>query len=688
MARRASRTYRSASRPAERPAGGGRDAGPKLWPHAIAIVLLGALAYSNSLAGPFVLDDSVTIIDNPDIRRMWSLSSLRSSWGESAVLGRPLVAMTFAINYAIDGLNVTGYHVVNIAVHILCALVLLVLIRRVCRSTLFAFVCASLWVLHPLNTEVVNYISQRTESMMALFYLLAVYASVRAHAASRPAPWLAAAVVASALGSVCKQSMVTVPLALLLIDCTLFFDSPREAFRRRWRFYAAVAAASWLVVTLTVMTHPPSRSVGFSSGPNPWVYLLNQSVILTRYLALTLWPRELVSNYGYPRPLTLTDVLPQMLFITTLLGLTVVALRYRPKLGLLGAWCFLTLGLTSSIAPIANEVGAERRMYLPLAALVILGVSPIAQLSKHLLRTRPARSRTLAIAGVGLWAAVAAALGAGTFVRNRDYASGLLLSQTTFERWPSGFTRHALAHELLLVGRREEAGAHLREAIRDDPRAHFTLGRMLYEDGRLREAREQLEEFVRKRPLLVEAVDARAMIGEALLADGRLDDAREQFRRVLTMQPSYFHAHLALGNVLLAQQRPDEAVAQYRLYLANGGNREDGWIGLGLAAQRAGRFDDAVQAFRRATELFPQSGVAHRNLATMLLAQGHTDEAVRYAARAAELLADSKSHELLGVALTEQGQLDAAIDRFRHSLRLDPSNADAQEHLDQVLRAR
>ena len=482
---------------------------PRVWPFAAALLLLGALAYANSLDGAFVIDDYPSIVDNPDLRTPWSLSLLRSAWGESALLGRPLAALTFAINYSIDGLDVRGYHVGNIVVHLLCALALFGVIRRVRHSVVFAFVCASLWVLHPLNSEVVNYISQRTESMMALFYLVTIYASVRAHAAPRPRPWLAAAVAATVLGTLSKQSMATVPLALVLVDYALFYDSLRSALRSRWRFYAAVAAASGLAVSVTLLVSPRFSSVGFASGPSPWVYLLNQSVMITRYLTLTVWPRDLVSDYGSPFPYTLTDVLPQMVFVGGLFVLTAIALRYRPKLGLLGAWVFLTLALTSSVAPMVNEVGAERRMYLPLTALVILGVPPFARLSQHLTRHGRVPSRAVAAGCVVLWAVSAAALGARTVARNRDYSSPLRLAQVTLERWPTGYTRHGVAEQLLVVGRREEALAHLREAIRDNPRAHFTLGRVLFEDGHLREAREQLEAFVRLRPSCVEAVEAR-----------------------------------------------------------------------------------------------------------------------------------------------------------------------------------
>ena len=408
-----------------------------------------------------------------------------------------------------------------------------------------------------------------------------------------------------------KQSMVTVPLAVVLVDRVFFFESLPEAFRRRWRFYTALAA-SWLVIVMLVLVGPRAHSVGFSSGVSPWTYLLNQSLMITRYLALTVWPRGLVADYGFPRALAFTDVIPQMLFIAALLALTAVALRYRPKLGFLGAWFFLTLAATSSVVPIATEVGAERRMYLPLAALVVLAVSLFAWLSNHVQTTRLARtSRTVAIACVGVWAAVAASFVAGTVARNREYSSALQLARTSLDRWPTGHARHVLGNELLKIGRRDEAIAYLREAIRDDSRAHYTLGVVLFQDGRFPEAREQLQEFVRLEPLLLEAVNARSLIGRTLFADGQLDAAAEQFALARAMQPSFPDAHLGLGEVRFAQQRYADAIVEYRAYLSGNGANDGAWMNLGIALQRTGQDDDAVRAFRRAAELNPRSGSAH-----------------------------------------------------------------------------
>ena len=687
MSRRSSIAHSQIQQVLEAPSAPPRRVDPRIWLGAAALVLLGALAYANSLAGVFIIDDYYTIVDNPDIRMPLSASLARSSWGESAVLGRPLVALTFAINYSLHGLDVAGYHIGNMAVHLLCALVLFGLVRRISHSVVFAFVCASVWMLHPLNSEVVNYISQRTESMMALFYLLTIYASVRAHAAARPWPWIVAALLACALGVLSKQSMITIPLAVLLVDYTLFYDSFRAAIRSRWWFYLGVTVATLGPGLTTLYLSPTSNAVGLGSGPSPWLYLLNQSVIITRYVRLSVWPSDLVTEYGYPVTYSLMDVLPSMLFVGGLFVLAVVALRYRKKLGLLGMWFFLTLGVTSSVAPIATEVGAERRMYLPLIALVVLGVAPFAQLSRHLMRHGRLPSRAVTAGCVLLWAATAAALGATTAARNREYSSGLVLASVTFERWPTAYSRHWLAEELLIAGRREEAIVQLRRAIDGDARAHFTLGRVLFEDGHFREALEQLQTFVRLEPLRMEAVEARAMMGRALIAEGRLDQAAEQFRRVLQMQPSFFDAHLGLAEVLSAQQRYGEAATRYRAYFTSGGTNPGAWMPYGIALARAGRTDEAIQVLRRAIEQFPNAPEAHRSLAAMLMTRQDVASAAQHAQRAVALdPGDSAAHDLLGVTLAAQGRLEQAAFQFREALRLDATNDTARDHLEQVLR--
>jgi hypothetical protein len=241
------------------------------------------------------------------------------------------------------------------------------------RADGLALACALVWVLHPLNTEVVNYVVQRTESMMALCYLTTLYCALRAWANPGAWSWRIAAVAACAAGMASKESMVTAPLMVLVYDRVFLYPSLAAAFRERRSLYLGLAG-TWVVLAV-LMLGEPRTSVGFDAGVSPFTYFLNQLPIIGRYLWLTVWPRPLVTDYGLPQPaLGALDVIVPGLVVLALGVATLLALRRHRMLAFLGVWFFVTLGPTSSVVPIATEVGAERRMYLPLMVLAVLAV--------------------------------------------------------------------------------------------------------------------------------------------------------------------------------------------------------------------------------------------------------------------------------------------------------------------------
>ena len=221
------------------------------------------------------------------------------------------------------------------------------------------------------------------------------------------------AVASCVAGLACKESMVTAPVAVALYDRVFLFDSWKAAVRRRRGLYAGLAA-TWILAAILIAAGPRAGVAGFSSGVSPWTYLMNQAVIITGYLRLTVWPDALVIFYGWPEALTAADVMPYLVFIAALIALTAIGLWRRPALGFLGAWFFLTLAPASSIVPVATEVGAERRMYLPLMALAVLAVVAVDYVWKRL----PIR-RQLPVPLVAA-VAVAALLAGVTVARTRE----------------------------------------------------------------------------------------------------------------------------------------------------------------------------------------------------------------------------------------------------------------------------
>jgi Flp pilus assembly protein TadD len=595
------------------------------------ILLAGALTYANSLSGPFVFDDRGTILDNSTIERLWHRSVLAAPH-ETPAAGRPVVNVSFALNYAVGERNVRGYHLGNILSHLLCALLVFAIVRRTldasslrppAASLNIALAVALIRAVHPLNSEVVDYISQRTESLMAFFYLSTLYASIRAAFAPRSRRWEALAVICCALGMASKESMVTAPLMVLAYDRVFIFDSFKTALQTRWRLYLGLAAG-WIVLAVLVATNPRSLSAGFSAhDAAPWTYLLNQAVMIARYLQLAVWPVPLAIYYGWPLPLTLGDVWPQMLLVVTLLALTIVALVRYPKLGILGVWFFVTLAPTSSIVPIATEVGAERRMYLPLVAVILLLVLAGARLWQGMTRALSLRvsSRADGLAAICVLALVIGLLAARTFYRNGEYASSFRLAETTLERWPTPAAHSMFGTELAALGRFAEAEAHLRQASPDFPPARYYLGTVLARVGKQTEAVAELETFIRARdqPAALDQVHlARAQLAEIFMKQSDWTRAAGQYALMVEARPADREARGLLAAALVRQHSYDQAIEHYRVLVAEHPHDLQALSGLGVALASSGRLEEAVAVLRRVVELDPANDHAQQNLARAL----------------------------------------------------------------------
>jgi hypothetical protein len=185
------------------------------WIAGAALVLAAVVVYSRSLDVPFVFDDAPAVVNNPTLRNLWSIDIFSPPANGSGVTGRPLVNVTLAINYAIGGSRPFGYHVVNLLLHAAAGLALFGLLRRTLKrpavparlrnaATGLSFMVALLWTLNPLQTESVICVVQRTEVLVGVFYLLTLYAFVRAADSGASNRWRLVCVGACCLGMASK----------------------------------------------------------------------------------------------------------------------------------------------------------------------------------------------------------------------------------------------------------------------------------------------------------------------------------------------------------------------------------------------------------------------------------------------------------------------------------------------------
>jgi Flp pilus assembly protein TadD len=594
----------------------------------VVLVVACVLAYATSLSNPFLYDDQTAIVKNTTIRTLSPVSVPLSPPRDTPVAGRPLVNLSLAFNYAYGGLDVTSYHVTNLALHMLVALALFGVVRRTIKSDGLALAAALVWAVHPLTSEVVNYTVQRTESMMALCYLATLYCAIRASAHPGGVTWLVAAVVACAAGMASKESMVTAPLMVLVYDRVFLYPSLVAAWRERRALYIGLAA-TWGVLAL-LMLGQPRTSVGFGAGVGVWTYFLNQLSLIARYLFLTVWPRPLVVDYGLPRAIGITDVILPGLLVVALGVATLVALRRHKALGFLGVWFFVTLAPTSSVVPIATEVGAERRMYLPLMALAVLAVIGVSRL---LARRLGAESRVPA----AVLAVVCVLLAAGTTVRTLEYRSVRTIAQTNVDRYPHGRARLALASELVAANEHRAAMQQLEEAVKDYPQARLGLATELATTGRMADAVVQAQEFIRLLPDNAEVPTARDLMGRAYALQGLYEPAVEQFTMLTHARPNDAGPYISLGDAQLRQRRVDEAIASYDSALKRKPGDPDILGQLGLALGAAGRRREASLVFDNAAAARPNDLRLLNLLGRSLAAEGRYGEAVLPMRRIVEL---------------------------------------------------
>jgi Flp pilus assembly protein TadD len=586
---------------------------------AVAVLLLaGVVAYSNSFSAPFLFDDNPAIADNPTIREIWPPWAVLSPPDTGAgVNGRPVINLSFAINYALGGLDVHGYHAANLAIHLCAALTLFGIIRRTLRQPVLrprfgdhalpvAFVTALGWMLHPLQTESVIFIEQRTESLMGLFYLLTLYAAIHGMEPARPRRWQILAFLTCLVGMATKEVMVSAPLIVLLYDRTFVAGTFREAWDRRKWSYVSLGATWVLLGWLVLKAGGGSRggTCGFGSGITWWQYLFTQAEGIVRYLKLSIWPHPLVVDYGTYIARNPAVIVPCMLFLATLGVATVVALWRWPIWGFAGVWFFAILAPSSSVWPLATQTLAEHRMYLPLAAVVTLAVVGL-----HSFIGR----RGLFVATV-----LAVVFGVLTFRRNADYRSALEIWTDTVAKCPDNArAQYGLGDILLRAGRAAEAIPFYERALGINPNLPDVcsdLGNALSEVGRAPEAIRCYEQALRLKPNHPEAHNN---LGAVLYAAGRMPEAIQHYEQALQAKPDYTEAEFNLGLALFDTGRLDEAIAAFRVVVQRNPELVAAWCSLGRALERSGRTAEAATSFEEALRRAPDSVEARDGLARL-----------------------------------------------------------------------
>ena len=579
---------------------------------ALLLVGLTVGAYIPALNGGFIWDDDDYVQDNLTLR---SLAGLGQIWFQPGATRQyyPLVHTTYWLEYRLWGLNPTGYHVVNVILHALSAVLVWRLLIRL--QVPGAWAAAALFALHPVHVESVAWITERKNTLSGAFYLSAAWAYLRYEAARRPRLyWTALVLFAAALLS--KTVTCTLPAALLLVLWWKGQTPMRRTAIALAPFFALGVAMSGVTVWME------RHSVG-AWGPEWDLSLVERGLIAGRalwfYAAKLLVPLDL--TFIYPRwAIDATAVWQYVYPVGTLgVGILLWALRERWGRGPLTGVLFFAGTLTPALGffnfyPMLYSFVADHFQYL-----ASLGLLALAAAGGHRAWTRLGQSA----AGPVALALVLSLCVLLTWRQGQVYADLETLWRDTLQKNAGAWIAHNnLANILKERGQLDQAVGHYRQALLLKPgsaQIHLNLADAHQARGESAAALRHYRRALKAEP---DRVETYLKLGNALLGQNASAEAIEHYRQALRLAPNLALAHSNLGAALAIQRQDAEAIEHYRRALQLKPDFAEAHNNLGRLLALQGQFTAAIEHYRRALQLKPTYRQARANLAEALQAVG------------------------------------------------------------------
>jgi|WetSurMetagenome_2_1015567.scaffolds.fasta_scaffold00068_7 protein O-mannosyl-transferase len=571
----------------------------------VCLFILGLLIYSNTFHSPFVFDDPDYILNNPVIKDFSYFSDpskideLPNRMGtiKAQFRNRIVGHLSFWVNYSIHGLDVTCYHLVNLAIHLLNALLVYLLIILTFRTPflsertsidpgfnadtgrLIAFLCALLFVAHPLQTQAVTYISQRFTVLATLFCLLSLILYIKARFSDKSPHRYAyyfISLVSVILAMKTKEISFTFPLIITLYEFMFLEGNLKKRIACLLPFILTMS-----IIPLTLLYAGSSDSLlknisevsRETASISRMDYLFTQFSVINTYISLLFLP--LFQNLDYDYPVYKSFFMPQVwlpfLFLVAIL-IFALYLYYRSRSETKFSWrsrlisfgilfFFITLSVESSVIPI-RDVIFEHRVYLPSFGFFLCVVTGIIfireRISEPLKRTIIPSMLLIALIFAG-----------AAYARNLVWSSALSLYADVVEKSPvKARPYYNLGNYYHSAGDIRAAGREYMAAIKLDPKhpgAHNNLGVCYGILGRLDEA---VREFKREIKLRPDFVDTHTNLGVTLCMQGKFDEAISEYLIALKLDPNNAGTHLGLGRCYFSGKEFSKAVAEFGTVLS------------------------------------------------------------------------------------------------------------------------
>lgn len=612
------------------------------------------LAWSNTFNVPFIYDDISNIVDNAFVHTLWDDGTIFSPYSSAIHLSimRKVGMWTFRLNYAAGGLSLPGYHIVNLCIHIVNAMLAWAVVDRALRSDalaphfgkhaeLAAWAVAAAWALHPLQTEAVTYIVQRLESLMSLFYLATLFCWSRGVDRGE-LRWFVLAFVMCCLGMNTKEVMITAPFVVFLYD-GIFLSPSWVGPLRRWPLYLALLVPAGVLVCLDIFVlNPALAHFPFERQVPVLSYLATEQHAVLHYLRLIVWPSPLIFDHGWPEARSFADIFPYAVVNLIACAAAAWGLFHRRSAGFAVASYFIILSPSSSVIPLMQDFVIEHRAYLPSLPIITLLLLGACRLTFHFIGS----DRMLTPIFAAALSVLLCCLGGLTYLRNGDYQTVLALWADTVQKVPG------------------------------NAKALFNLGLHQSRNGLLDEAEQTLLKAIDIDPTFT---SSHIELENVYQRKGDLTRAEQIGRAAIRARPDLAEAHYQYAIVLNKLGRSDEAEAEYRLTLQLQPAHAQARVNLGALLARRGDLRGAAESYTRVLQDDPENAFAHFNLATVFERQEDYKSAAAEFRSAA--LADPKDAEAragLARTLALLGDMNGARAAIAEALAIDPGNAMAK----------
>jgi protein O-mannosyl-transferase len=628
----------------------------------LAIILLAV--YGNSFDCSWHFDDEPNITDNPNLH-MTELSweqvskALKSDRNNPHFFYRPVACLSFALNHYFGGLDVFGYHLVNLLIHFLSSVFLFLFIlntlqlpslkeRYSSNTYAIALLATVLWSINPIQTQAVTYIVQRMASLAAMFYLISMYFYLKARTAYNTKPRVAFFILSGlsfllAIGS--KENAAMLPISLFLYEAIVIQEDTRLFFRRNLKWFIL----SCSVIALVGLTHFYTRHGnvfsflgGYENRPFTFAErLLTQPRIIIFYVSLLVYPLSSRLNIAHSFELSrsLLDPISTVFSIAAILFSIAFAFyvaRKRPLISFCILFFFLNHVIESSIFPL--ELVYEHRNYIPSMLFFLpFSIGLIALLKRY------ESKKTMKYSLAAFIVFLLAAFGHATYLRNFDWKSPGTLWGDSVEKSPDLMRTH---HNF---GRYYQNRGDLRTALKIYQQAlsktatnrkdesfitHYNIGKAWADLNDYGRAESHFRQAINLNPSYSPAYNNLAAAYEW---QGKKDLAYETLQKAFRIDPYAPFLNHNLGLHYLKEGRPADAIEHLRRALHSVEYKSSATLCLAIAHKQEGRLGKASVLFRKALRKNPQDTGIHLHLAELYQKAGHPALALKEAERALDL---------------------------------------------------